>query len=136
MNRANFGFMMIALTLMTTNLFAREKKMITPEKAKIAVTIRFEAKAGKEAELSALLTSAAEVVSSTEPKTLFWFATKVNERTFTINDGFADEDGLNAHFNGKVAALLKSKAGDLIVGGWEQGVLPNVVRSDILSTIK
>ncbi len=109
---------------------------MTSEKVKIAVTIRLEAKPGKEVELAELLTSAAQVVASTEPKTLFWYATKVNSRTFTINDGFADETGLKAHFDGKVAALLKSKASDLIVGGWEQGVLPNVVQSDILSSIK
>lgn len=110
--------------------------MSTISKAKIAVSIRIEAKPGKEKEVADLLSSAAEIISTTEPKTLFWYATKVNNCTFTINDGFADESGLQAHFDGKIAALLKAKASDLLVGGWDHGVLPNVVRSHILSTIK
>lgn len=103
---------------------------------KIAVTIRLKAQPGKEADLAALLTMAAKIVKETEPKTLYWFATRVNSDTFTINDGFLNDAGLQAHFDGQVAAALKSRARELVVGGWDQGVLPNVVRSDILSTIQ
>ncbi len=106
--------------------------IITP---KIAVTITIKARKGAQAELAQLLTGAAELVKKTEPKTLYWFATRVDSLTFTINDGFADDSGLEAHFSGQVAAALKSKAEELIEGGWANGVLPNIVRSEILSTI-
>ena len=102
---------------------------------KIAISIKFKAIAGKEAQLAELLTGAAELVKKTEPKTLYWYATQ-DKGEFTINDGFADDSGVQAHFGGQVAAALKAKASELVVGGWEQGILPNVARSNILSTIK
>ncbi len=104
--------------------------------AQIAVTITLKALPGKETALAQLLTGAAEIVQQTEPKTLYWFATKVNQNTFTINDGFADESGMQEHFQGKVAAVLKNEAEQLLVGGWEKGVVANIQRSSILSTIQ
>ena len=127
--------MLIMSTILLNTAVYGGEKMKNQEKATIAVTITIKAKKGKSDELSNLLSGASEIVQSTEPGTLFWYATKVNEDTFTINDGFSSELALQAHFNGKVAAALKSKASELVQGGWEQGVLPNIVRADILSII-
>ena len=108
---------------------------MNPQKSKLSVVIKIKAKQGKEEELAQLLTGAAGLVAKTEPQTLYWFATRESEGTFTINDGFEREEGLQAHFNGQVAAALKAKASELIEGGWEQGVLPNIVQSEVLLAI-
>jgi quinol monooxygenase YgiN len=103
---------------------------------KIAVTITLKAQPGKAHALSELLESAAQIVKETEPGTLFWYSTQIEEDTFTINDGFNDEASMKAHFDGKVAAALKEKSSELVVGGWDKGVLPNIQQSKVLSSIK
>lgn len=123
---------LIAAALFMTTHAKGEELVSSP---KIAITIKIKAVPGKEAQLAELLTGAATLVKKTEPQTLYWFATREKD-VFTINDGFADEAGVQAHFDGQVAAALKAKAGELVSGGWDNGVLPNVVRGDILSTIK
>lgn len=102
---------------------------------KIAITLKLRAKEGKADELAEFLTKAAKLVSDNEPETLYWFAIRIDENTFAINDGFASDSGVEAHFVGKLAASLKERADELVEGGWDNGVLPNVVQSEILSTI-
>ncbi|MTH96154.1 putative quinol monooxygenase [Roseibium sp. RKSG952] len=108
---------------------------MSSETPHISIKITMKAVSGKEEELSDLLSGAAKLVAATEPATLFWYATRIGTDTFTINDGFKDQSGVDAHFNGQVAAALKAKAGELVVGGWEHGVLPNVEQAAILSSI-
>lgn len=117
------------------SFICRQKNQEGYTVAKIAVSIYLEAQPGQEEKLASLLAGAAEIVKATEPTTLYWFATRTGSRKFTINDGFANENGLKNHFGGKVAALLKEQAPELVVGGWENGVLPNIVQADILSII-
>lgn len=57
----------------------------------------------------------------------------MNENTFAIIDFFANQAGQDAHVGGQVAAALKSKADDLIVGGWENGVLKNFQVFEVIS---
>lgn len=88
---------------------------------------------GHEQELTDLLTNAAELVDQTEPNTLFWSALKLNDQIYAIYDIFADNLGREEHFNGQVAAALKEKADDLIHGGWDNGVMPNIYNYKILA---
>jgi len=98
-----------------------------------ATYILLNAQTGKELELEQLLTGAASVVAQTEPKALLWTSLKLDSNTFGIFDTFTDESGRQAHFAGKVAAALKAKADDLVVGGWENGVLNNIHNFEVIA---
>lgn len=100
---------------------------------KIANYITITAKAGQEDNLAAFLTGGAAAVAATEPQTKAWFSARVNSNTFVIIDFFADQAGMDAHLAGQVAAALKEKAGDLIVGGWDDGVLKGFNKYEVLS---
>ncbi len=49
-----------------------------------------------------------------EPGTVTWFAIEEGPSSFAIFDTFNDEAGRDAHLNGKVAAALMAKAGELL----------------------
>lgn len=99
-----------------------------------ATYIKLIAKNGEANKVSDFLQTGAKLVRETEPNTKFWFALQNNGQIFGIFDVFADDAGRAAHFDGKVAAALKDNAGNLIVGGWDKGVLDQVQNSEILST--
>jgi quinol monooxygenase YgiN len=82
--------------------------------AKLALYVPLQAKPGKEAEVAQFLKSALPLVEK-EPGTRTWYAIEEGPGRFAIFDTFDDEDGRQAHLNGKVAAALmeKAKAGDL-----------------------
>ncbi len=101
--------------------------------ATTATYISLKAAPGQGDNLRALLTAAAPLVADTEPKTLFWAALQIDETSFAIFDIFADNSGRDAHFAGQVAGLLKEKSADLIVGGWDDGVVPNINNFDIIA---
>lgn len=103
------------------------------ENATSATYIVLKAQPGKEQELQQLLIGAASVVAQTEPKTLLWTSLKLDSNTFGIFDTFTDEGGREAHFAGKVAAALKAQADDLVVGGWDNGVLNNIHNFEIIA---
>ena len=98
-----------------------------------ATYIVLNAQAGKEQALEQLLTGAAPIIEQTEPKTLLWTSLKLNSNTYAIFDTFTDESGRDAHFAGKVAAALKAQADDLVVGGWENGVLKNIHNFEVIA---
>jgi quinol monooxygenase YgiN len=79
---------------------------------KVALYVRLEAKAGKEAEVEAFLRSGLAFVEQ-EPATIAWFAIRVGGSTFGIFDAFPDESGRQAHLGGKLAAALMAKAPEL-----------------------
>jgi quinol monooxygenase YgiN len=89
---------------------SREEKPMT----KYALYVPLEAKPGKEEEVADFLRSAVPAVNA-EPGTISWFAIQEGPSSFAIFDTFDDEDGREAHLNGKVAAALMEKvgAGDL-----------------------
>lgn len=99
-----------------------------------ATFILLHAAPGQEKNLANLLTAAADIVTKTEPKTLFWTALKFDNNTYAIFDTFTDESGRTAHFAGQVASLLKEKAVTLVDGGWDNGVLPNIHNYKIIAT--
>jgi quinol monooxygenase YgiN len=77
---------------------------------KFALYVPLQAKPGKEKEVADFLRSAVPLVKA-EPGTIAWFAIQEGPSSFAIFDTFDDEDGREAHLNGKVAAALM--AGDL-----------------------
>jgi quinol monooxygenase YgiN len=81
--------------------------------SKFALYVPLEAKPGKEKEVSDFLKSALPLVED-EPGTVTWFAIQEGPSSFAIFDTFDDEAGRDAHLNGKVAAALMAKAGELL----------------------
>ncbi|MDB5366157.1 MAG: Antibiotic biosynthesis monooxygenase [Rhodospirillales bacterium] len=79
---------------------------------KFALYVSLHAKPGKEKEVADFLRSAAALVKD-EPGTITWFAIQEGPSSFSIFDTFDDEVARQAHLNGKVAAALMEKAGDL-----------------------
>jgi quinol monooxygenase YgiN len=93
---------------------------------KFALLVRLEAKSGKEKELENFLKGGLSIVQD-EPATTTWFAIRIGESTFGIFDTFADEKGRQAHLDGRVAAALMAKAGDLLAQP------PTIEKVDILA---
>ena len=79
----------------------------------VALLVRLEAKAGKEAEVAQLLKEGLSLALE-EPATLTWFAIRIAPATFGIFDAFADDDGRRAHLAGRLAAALIARAPDLL----------------------
>ena len=65
----------------------------------------------------------------------YWFALKVETRsdTFAIIDLFPHQQGRDEHFSGQVASALEASAPALVQGGWQDGVLDNVVHFDVVA---
>ncbi|WP_168790802.1 putative quinol monooxygenase [Paraburkholderia aromaticivorans] len=93
---------------------------------KLALYVRLEAKPGKEKEVEAFLLGGLPLVEE-EPGTVAWFGLKLGPSTFGIFDAFPDEAGRDAHLNGKVAAALMAKAGDLFASP------PTIEKVDVLA---
>jgi quinol monooxygenase YgiN len=81
--------------------------------SKFALYVHLEAKPGKEAEVAEFLKSALPLVDA-EPGTVSWFAIQEGPSSFAIFDTFDSEADRDAHLNGKVAAALMAKAGELL----------------------
>ncbi len=94
---------------------------------KVALWVRLEAKAGKEAEVEAFLRSGLPLVEA-EPATTVWFGLRIGPSTFGIFDAFEAESGREAHLNGRIAAALMAKAPDLLAEP------PNIEKVDVLAT--
>ena len=77
------------------------------------LTVRLEAKAGKEHELARFLLDALPLVED-EPETVAWFAIRAGESPFAIVDFFPDEAGRRAHLEGPVADALGERADELL----------------------
>lgn len=93
---------------------------------KLALFVRLEAKPGKEQEVEAFLLGGLPLVEQ-EPATAAWFGLKLGPSTYGIFDAFDDEAGRDAHLNGKVAAALMAKAGELFASP------PDIVKLDVLA---
>jgi quinol monooxygenase YgiN len=91
-----------------------------------ALFVRLEAKPGKEDEVASFLKSGLSLVQQ-EPATIAWFGIRLGPTTFGIFDAFPDEAGRQAHLNGKVAAALMAKAGELF------SQPPSIEKVDVLA---
>jgi quinol monooxygenase YgiN len=92
----------------------------------VALFVRLEAKAGREAEVENLLRGGLSLVQK-EPATIAWFGIRMGPSTFGIFDAFPDESGRQAHLSGQVAAALKEKASELLVQP------PSIEKVDVLA---
>lgn len=79
---------------------------------KLALYVPLKAKPGKEGDVAAFLKSALPLVQD-EPGTLTWYAIEEGPGAYAIFDTFDTEEDRQAHLDGKVAAALMEKAGDL-----------------------
>ncbi|CAE6787442.1 hypothetical protein R69927_05442 [Paraburkholderia domus] len=93
---------------------------------KLALYVRLEAKPGKEQDVEAFLLGGLPLVEE-EPATTAWFGMKLGPSTYAIFDAFPDEAGREAHLNGKVAAALMAKAGELFASP------PSIHKIDVLA---
>jgi quinol monooxygenase YgiN len=94
---------------------------------KVALSVRLEAKPGKEAEVESFLKSGLPIVQE-EPATTAWFGIRLGPSTFAIFDAFPDEAGRQAHLTGRVAAALMAKASDLLASP------PSIEKADVLAS--
>ena len=78
----------------------------------LALFARLEARPGKEEAVVELLTSAHRLAED-ESATVAWFAVRFGPSTFAIFDAFPDEEGKQAHLNGKIAKALMDRAPEL-----------------------
>ena len=78
-----------------------------------SLLLRLVAKPGKENDLQQLLIDGLQFVNE-EPKTINWYAFKINENTFGIFDTFQDEEGLHIHHSGKLAQAIMKAAPELL----------------------
>ena len=92
-----------------------------------ALFVRLEAKPGKEEDVANFLKSGLSLVQQ-EPATIAWFGIRLGPSTFGIFDAFPDEAGRQAHLNGKVAAALMAKAGELLAQP------PSIEKADVLAS--
>jgi len=92
-----------------------------------ALFVRLEAKPGKEEEVASFLKSGLALVQQ-EPATVAWFGIRLGPSTFAIFDAFPDEAGRQAHLNGRLAAALMAKAGDLL------SQPPTIEKADVLAS--
>lgn len=79
---------------------------------KYALYAHLKAKPGKEVDVEDFLADALPLVQA-ESATRTWYAIKEGDSSYSIFDTFDDEAGRDAHLNGKVAAALKARAGEL-----------------------
>ncbi len=97
------------------SLLERERdEMRMTETLTVGLSVRLEAKPGRESDLEALLRSAAPLAEA-EPATLVWFAIRLGPTTFGIFDAFSSEAGREAHLAGRIAAALGEHASLLAV---------------------
>jgi quinol monooxygenase YgiN len=96
------------------------------ESVRVALFVRLEAKAGKEADLEKFLRGGLALVQQ-EPATTVWFGIRLGPSTFGIFDAFPDEAGRQAHLSGQVAAALMAKAPELLAEP------PRIEKVDVLA---
>jgi quinol monooxygenase YgiN len=79
----------------------------------VGLLVRLTAKPGKEDAVQAFLEGGLSLVED-EPGTTVWFAIRLGPSEFGIFDAFADDDGRQAHLQGRVAEALMAQASDLL----------------------
>jgi len=92
---------------------------------KVALFVRLEAKAGKEADVEKFL-EAGLSMANREATTPLWFALRLGPSTFGIFDAFSDESGRQAHLTGPIAQALMANAPTLLAQA------PSIEKLDVL----
>jgi quinol monooxygenase YgiN len=94
---------------------------------RLALDVRFRAKAGREEEVAGLLRDAAAGIEG-EQGTIAWYATRHGSASFRLVDVFADESAREAHLSGPVAARLIERGGVLFEAA------PDIRKADVLAS--
>ena len=92
---------------------------------KVALFVRLEAKAGKEADVEKFLEAGLSMANQ-EATTPLWFALRLGPSTFGIFDAFSDESGRQAHLTGPIAKALMANAPTLLAQA------PSIEKLDVL----
>ena len=100
--------------------------LLNTQALSVGLSVRLEAKPGRETDLEAFLRDAAPLAQA-EAGTLVWFAIRLGPTTFGIFDAFADEAGRDAHLAGPIAAALGEQAPALLAAP------PVIERIDVLA---
>ena len=82
----------------------------------VGILALLEAKPDKAQELAEFLKQGRELALA-EPKTVTWYAFKLDDVTYGIFDTFEAEDGREAHLGGEVAKALMAAAPELLAKG-------------------
>ena len=85
-----------------------------------------EARPGKGEELAAFLEQG-RALAAEETGTVTWYAFRISETTYGIFDTFENEEGRQAHLNGKIPAALAQVGPDLL------GSDPDIRQTDIIA---
>jgi quinol monooxygenase YgiN len=93
---------------------------------KVGLYVRLEARTGREMDVESFLREALPLADE-EEKTVAWFALRLGPATFAIFDAFPDEEGREAHLQGKIAAALMENAPELLAAE------PSIERVDVLA---
>jgi quinol monooxygenase YgiN len=80
---------------------------------RVGLLVRMKAKTGRELDVENLLREALGAVDA-EPDTLVWFGVRLGPDSFAIFDAFPDDEGRQAHLQGRVAATLMERAPELL----------------------
>ena len=94
---------------------------------RLGILATVQAKPGKEDEVASFLAGALPLVED-EPGTVNWYGFRISDSEFGIFDTFEDEDGRQAHLNGKVAEALMANADELFSSP------PNIRPVDLLAS--
>ncbi|WP_242604435.1 putative quinol monooxygenase [Legionella gresilensis] len=116
-----------------TMTYASEKIMINAETIHKATFIKMKSQQGSTSSFLQFLKRGAQLVHETEPNTALWFALQ-EDNQLGIFDIFFNEKGREQHFAGQVAHALKQNATQLVLGGWEKGVLQNINNYDLIAS--
>ncbi len=90
----------------TVNVIASNHKIGSQNNGLLVI---MKAQKGKSEDVENFLNAGMQLVGN-EPKTLSWYAVKIDDATYAIFDTFSDNSGRDAHLSGKVAAALMENA--------------------------
>ncbi|MFK7952439.1 MAG: putative quinol monooxygenase [Ekhidna sp.] len=96
----------VSVSIQPVDLLATK---LAKEEENKGLLVIMKAKEGKTSEVEDFLLAGKKLVND-EPKTVSWYAIKINSDTYAIFDTFAEDAGRDAHLNGKVAAALMENA--------------------------
>ncbi|MEP1488516.1 MAG: hypothetical protein ABJK28_08815 [Algibacter sp.] len=116
----------VNVSIQPVNVIASNHKPGIQNKGLLVI---MKAKAGTSTDVENFLQVGKQLVGD-EPKTLSWYAIKLDDTTFAIFDTFADDTGRDAHLTGKVAAALMENA-PVILSDFEATAIQKI---DILAS--
>ncbi|GAA3628340.1 putative quinol monooxygenase [Flavivirga jejuensis] len=116
----------VNVSIRPVSVLASNHKAGTQNKGLLVI---MKAKAGKSTDVENFLQVGKQLVGD-EPKTLSWYAIKLDDMTYAIFDTFAEDTGRDAHLTGKIAATLMENA-PIILENFEATAIQKI---DILAS--